>query len=327
MRIPLKMAANMASPIRLGRVWPLRAWSLVGVIVLAAALACSSGTDGAGTSTPLPAGPEYSALVVTTDLSLGENRVVFGILDREGMPLRAQEAAVEAIFIPSAQAQGTVQDVATARFIQWPVGEQGVFSATLNLNQVGECAAQSAGCWALRVRTTGPDGAPVTAVAYFPVRTQSNSPGIGGTVPASVTLKGEDVDDLATITSSAVPDPDLYRLSVHEALAEDKPLVVTFATPAFCVAAVCGPQVEVVSQLKERIGDQANFIHVEVFKDPHLIEGGRPSGGFVPSVTEWNLPTEPWTFIVDKDGLLHSKFEAFTALEELEDSLRELISG
>ena len=135
------------------------------------------------------------------------------------------------------------------------------------------------------------------------------------------------MEDLATITSSANADPELYRLSIHEALAEDKPLVVVFATPAFCVSAACGPQVEVISQLKDRFPDEANFIHVEVFKDPHLIEGGRPSGGFVPAVAEWNLPTEPWTFIIDKNGLVHSKFEAFSALEELETSLRELFSG
>ena len=319
MRRLLKMAAIVAAPIPARRVWPF-----VGMIGLAAALACSSSSP---TSTPLPAGPEFSAAIVTIDLSLGENRVVFGLIDRQGMPLRTGEAVVEAIYIPSGQSQGSVQDTANARFMKWPVGEQGVFIATLQFNQPGECTVQSAGCWALRVRTIGPDGAPVTALANFPVRAQSSTPGIGNPAPASVTLKGDAVEDLATITSSGVPDPDLYRLSVHEALAEDKPLVLVFATPAFCVSAVCGPQVEVISQLKDRFPDEANFIHVEVFADPHLIEGGRPSAGFVPAVAEWNLPTEPWTFIIDKDGLVHSKFENFSTLAELEDSLRELLSG
>ena len=315
----MSVAKIRAIPIRARQIWPL-----IGLLVLIVALACSSSSP---TSTALPTGPEFSAIVVTTDLSLGENRVVFGLIDREGMPLRTDEAVVEALFIPNSQTQGTVQDTATARFIQWPVGQQGVFSATLNFNHVGECTAQSPACWALRVRAIGPDGAPVSAVANFPVRSQSNTPGIGNPVPASVTLKGSDVEDLATITSSAVPNPDLYRLSIDEALAEDKPLVVVFATPAFCVSAACGPQVEVISELKGRFTDDANFIHVEVFVDPHLIEGDRPASGFVPSVEEWGLPTEPWTFIVNKDGMMHSKFEAFATLEELEESLRELISG
>ena len=315
----MSVAKIRAIPIRARQIWPL-----IGLLVLIVALACSSSSP---TSTALPTGPEFSAIVVTTDLSLGENRVVFGLIDREGMPLRTDEAVVEALFIPNSQSQGTVQDTTTARFIQWPVGQQGVFSATLNFNQVGECTVLSPACWALRVRAIGPDGAPISALANFSVKSQSNTPGIGNPVPASVTLRGSDVEDLATVTSSGVPDPDLYRLSIDEALAEDKPLVVVFATPAFCVSAACGPQVEVISQLKNRFSEEANFIHVEVFADPHLIEGGRPSSGFVPSVEEWGLPTEPWTFIINKDGLMHSKFEAFATLEELEESLRELISG
>ena len=315
----MSVAKIRAIPIRARQIWPL-----IGLLVLIVALACSSSSP---TSTALPTGPEFSAIVVTTDLSLGENRVVFGLIDREGMPLRTDEAVVEALFIPNSQSQGTVQDTTTARFIQWPVGQQGVFSATLNFNQVGECTVLSPACWALRVRAIGPDGAPISALANFSVKSQSNTPGIGNPVPASVTLRGSDVEDLATVTSSGVPDPDLYRLSIDEALAEDKPLVVVFATPAFCVSAACGPQVEVISELKEMFTDDANFIHVEVFVDPHLIEGGRPSSGFVPSVEEWGLPTEPWTFIITKDGLMHSKFEAFATLEELEESLRESISG
>lgn len=315
----MSVAKIRAIPIRARQIWPL-----IGLLVLIVALACSSSSP---TSTALPTGPEFSAIVVTTDLSLGENRVVFGLIDREGMPLRTDEAVVEALFIPNSQSQGTVQDTTTARFIQWPVGQQGVFSATLNFNQVGKCTVLSPACWALRVRAIGPDGAPISALANFSVKSQSNTPGIGNPVPASVTLRGSDVEDLATVTSSGVPDPDLYRLSIDEALAEDKPLVVVFATPAFCVSAACGPQVEVISELKEMFTDDANFIHVEVFVDPHLIEGGRPSSGFVPSVEEWGLPTEPWTFIINKDGLMHSKFEAFATLEELEESLRELISS
>lgn len=320
----INSATSMATPTQAPSIRLFRAWPFVAMIVLMAALACSSASP---TSTALPLGPAYSAIIVPTDLTLGENRMVFGLLDRDGMPLRTDEAVVETIYLSSGESEGSVRETVTARFVEWPVGEQGVYLAKLNFNQPGECTAQSGGCWELRVRTIGPGGVPVTAVGNFAVRAQSATPGIGNPAPASVTPKGADVEDLTTITSSVTPDPDLYRLSVHEALAEDKPFVVVFATPAFCRTAICGPQVEVLSQLKERFPDDANFIHVEVYVDPHLIEGSRPDGGFVPSVIEWNLPTEPWTFIVNKDGQIHSKFEAFSTLEELEESLQELISG
>ena len=60
--------------------------------------------------------------------------------------------------------------------------------------------------------------------------------------------------------------------------------MVVFATPAFCVSATCGPQLSELGKVKEEFGGRANFVHVEVFKDPHLITGGRPTAGLVPAV-------------------------------------------
>jgi peroxiredoxin len=42
-------------------------------------------------------------------------------------------------------------------------------------------------------------------------------------------------------------------------------------------------------------------------------------------VDEWNLPTEPWTFVVDKEGRISAKFEQFTTGEEIEKALNELL--
>ena len=165
----------------------------------------------------------------------------------------------------------------------------------------------------------------VEAEAALTVAERSATPAIGAPAPASITPKASDVDDLATITSSVTPDPDLYELSVHEGISAGIPLVVVFSTPAFCVSATCGPQVEVVSEVKERYQGRANFIHVEVFKDPHLIQGGRPTGGLAPAVEEWGLPTEPWTFVIDDQGMVQAKFEQFTPASEIEAALEVLL--
>ena len=284
--------------------------------------ACS----GAPTVTPVPTGapppafngPDYGAIVITTDLALGANRVVFGIVDRNGMPVRSQQAQVRALYLPPGGAPGVERASAEAEFKKWPAGPQGVFSTTLEFD--------TPGFWQIDVTTTGPDGTPVTAQGALQVKEQSDTPALGSPAPASVTPTGDDVEDLATITSSTQPDPDLYKLSVHQALAEEKPLVVVFATPAFCVSATCGPQVGVLSSVKDKFADKANFIHVEVFKDPHLIQGNRPpADGTVPAVDEWNLPTEPWTFVVDKEGKISAKFEQFTTGEEIEQALNEVL--
>ncbi len=80
-----------------------------------------------------------------------------------------------------------------------------------------------------------------------------------------------------------------------------------------------------LTKVKENVGDRANYIHVEVFEDPHMIEGARPTGGLVAAVDEWGLPTEPWTFVIDSQGLVRGKFEQFTTAAEIEAKLLEIL--
>jgi hypothetical protein len=256
-------------------------------------------------------------VVVTTDLALGANRVVFGLVTLEGSPVRVPEAQFRAIYLPPGQAPGEVRATGTAKFQRWPLGQQGVFSTRLEFNQ--------AGFWDLEVSATRPDGKPVVARGAFQVKEKPSTPAIGAPAPRSVTPTVEGVSDLATITTANPPDPDLYRLSIHQALDAGKPLVVTFATPAYCMTATCGPSVGVLLELKDRYKDRANFIHVEIFQNPHLLQGGRPVGNYAPGVLEWGLPTEPWTFVIDKEGRVHAKFEAFTTVEEIEAALKEVL--
>ena len=303
--------------VRLPKVLALRAASSL-LLVLAVACSTAATQTPAGPPASLLGGPDFSVVVITTDMALGTNRVVFGLIDRDGMPVRTNEAQVSAYYLPPGQAAGELRASGAAKFMRWPVGDQGVFSTKLDFDTLG--------FWQLQVTTTADDGTPVVALGAFQVKDKAETPAIGDPAPRSVTLTAGDVDDLAKISSSGQPDPDLYRLSVRQALDEGKPLVVVFATPAFCVSATCGPQVEIISQLKDRYSDRANFIHVEVFKDPHLIQGRRPSPeGIVAAVDEWNLPTEPWTFVVDKEGRIHAKFEQFTTVEELETALLEVL--
>jgi hypothetical protein len=256
-------------------------------------------------------------VVVTTDLAVGANRVVFGLVTIDGSPVRAPEAQFRAIYLPPGQAPGQVRATGTAKFQRWPLGQSGVFSTRLEFNQ--------AGFYELEVSATRPDGKPVLARGAFQVKEKASTPAIGAPAPRSVTPTVEGVSDLATITTASPPDPDLYRLSIHQALDAGKPLVVTFARPAYCMTATCGPSVGVLSQLKDRYKDRANFIHVEITQDPHLLEGAPPLDRIVPAVGEWGLRSEPWTFVIDGQGKVRAKFEAFSTVEEIEAALKELL--
>ncbi len=297
-------------------------WALLSLAALAVTTACSSSPTATlvPATAPLPQAPEVSLVVATTDHGVGNNRVAFGLIDRQGSPVLSPEALVRALYLPDEGVAGEVRDTATARFRQWPTGRRGVFATTLEFDQ--------AGFWELQVDAAAPGGEAVTATAYIQVRPQTSTPSIGDQAPASVTPTGDEVDDLGTITSSHQPDADLYRLSVHEALGDGKPLVLVFATPAFCSTATCGPQVAVLSELNDRWSEQAaNFIHVEVYQNPHLIGESQALGDLVEAVAEWGLPTEPWTFIVDGEGIIRAKFEGFVNSEELEEGLEEVLGS
>jgi glutathione peroxidase-family protein len=45
-----------------------------------------------------------------------------------------------------------------------------------------------------------------------------------------------------------------------------------------------------------------------------------------PTVTEWNLRSEPWIFVVDADGMVRARFEGLTTRAELEAALRQMLA-
>ena len=111
------------------------------------------------------------------------------------------------------------------------------------------------------------------------------------------------------------PDPDLYAKTIAEALDEGIPLVVSFATPAYCKTATCGPQLDTLKQLKTTHSERVNFIHVEVYDNPPEIrESGISVAKLSPTLAEWGLPTEPWTFVIDAEGIVRAKYEGSSAL-------------
>ena len=270
-------------------------------------------------------GPEFSAILVNSDLSVGVNRVAFGLVDRDNLPVRAGTAQVQTVYFPPGIDQGEIRQTATARFRPWPGEQRGVFAATLEFDSPGEGTKEVPALWGLNITATTADGEEIEAQTVARVAARSKTPGIGQPAPSSVTPTAADNPDLSTISTAPNPDPDLYRLSVHEALDDGKPLVVSFSTPAFCVTATCGPQLDEISSLKEKHGSKANFIHVEVVEDPHQLKEGRPAAHWVAAVEEWGLISEPWTFVVDSSGLVQAKFEQYTPAEDIEAALVQLL--
>ena len=284
--------------------------------VALAIIAVSLGACSGSSSTPEPL--SFRTIILSQDLSTGPQRIFFWVADPGRERVQVPEAQLAVYFLgDDRDATGELRETVPAVFRRWPVGDAGVYTARLNLTTVGQ--------WRAEVSITPPGGSLVTATGIFVVAPSSSTPMVGTAAPASATKTVADVGALEELTSALEPDPALYQMSLAEAVASGKPTVVVFATPAYCESATCGPQVEEVQALQATYGDRVNFIHVEIYDNPHEIQGDLGNAKVAEAVREWGLPNEPWTFIVDRHGKIADKFEAYTTREELEPALKAVV--
>ena len=262
--------------------------------------------------------PDYLAAVLSQDLSVGPQRFTFFVLDPEREQIQVPEAEVTTYYLGTdRESPGERRETATAAFRPWPVGDTGLYSTRMNF--------ADAGIWRVEVAITPTGESLRTVKGFFPVSANSFTPTIGSDAPPSDTKTVGDVASIEEITSSPAPDRALYQISVADAVTSGKPTLIAFSTPAFCTTATCGPQLEVVRKLQADYGEQANFIHVEIYDNPHELQGDLRNAKRAPAVAEWGLPSEPWTFVVDRNGKVADKFEAYTTRDELEPSLLEVL--
>jgi hypothetical protein len=164
-----------------------------------------------------------------------------------------------------------------------------------------------------------PAGARIQAVGVFDVRFHSPTPVVGAKAPDSDTPTLADAP-AGSLTTRRPPDLGLLRYSVADSLAAHRPFVVTFATPKFCTSRTCGPVVDVVDAVRRRFASSGvRFIHVEVYTD------NDPAKGYNRWMRQWRLRSEPWTFLVGRDGRVKAKFEGSVAEAELTAAVRRTL--
>jgi hypothetical protein len=95
-------------------------------------------------------------------------------------------------------------------------------------------------------------------------------------------------------------------------------VVLLFATPAFCQSRVCGPVVDAAEQVKDEVGDGVEFIFMEIYED------NDPGKGFRPQVEAFGLPTEPWVFLIGRDGRIEERIEGAFGVEDLRAAVLRL---
>jgi hypothetical protein len=125
--------------------------------------------------------------------------------------------------------------------------------------------------------------------------------------------------DLAKITTRIPPDTQ-NRVDYADVLGKE-PIMLLFATPQFCQSRVCGPVVDVAEQVKQEYGDEAAFIHMEIWKD------NDPSTEVVrPQVRAFNLPSEPWLFAINRQGKISSVIDGAFGIEALTAAVKKAVA-
>jgi hypothetical protein len=161
------------------------------------------------------------------------------------------------------------------------------------------------------------DGKPVAA----PGQIQTIAPGddkvpaVGDDAPLvqtdTVASAGGDVESIDTRR----PTSDMHEDSFADVVGK-KPVALLFATPQLCQSRVCGPVTDIALQLKSKYGDQIDFIHQEVYTD------NDPNKGLREPLQQFGLPSEPWLFVVDKDGKITSRLEGSFGLDAFDQALQ-----
>jgi hypothetical protein len=309
---------------------PAALLALIAALALACAPACGGGSDAGDGAFPevvtLGEGDVFPA-VMNDSLAVGENRLLLNLSDAGDELIR--DAAVHLRFYDLNAGDPVLKSEADARFVpvelsyvdeQAPTpeptdaGAGGVYVANVHFDRAGD--------WGLKAAVTTVDGNQLEEAPFrFTVRDDSTEPSVGDPAPASVQATLATAPSVEEIDSSFPPRPQMHDISIAAALALHRPLVIAFATPAYCRTRTCAPVMDtIMDPLFARYADRASFIHVE----PYVLRDLR--AGFVqnpvPAAREWQIQSEPWIFIVGSDGRVAAKFQGIMALDEVESALQ-----
>ena len=252
-------------------------------------------------------GPEGAVLMSTADYAPGENRVGFLLVGNNGALIEAPRATV--YYRPSSN--GPTRAVAARRVA---IGVRDRTGDEVPAIYVTRLRFALAGKYWIIVQ---PQGRRFQGFQILDVSKEPEAMAVGHRAPASSNPTTA-TQQAEKITTARPPDTALLRYSVADSLEKGVPFVVVFATPAFCETRTCGPAVEVVEAVRSRYERRGiRFIHIEVYED------NNPGLGPNRWLREWGLPSEPWVFVVGRDGIIRERFEGAVSVAELDRAVRD----
>ena len=297
------------------------------LLVLALALLLSAcgqtapggaGANAGAAAAPTAAQASLTPILAASELVVGRNRLPLGVV-KSGTPVNDPNLKLHLRFfyLDAPEAEQTKVRAEADAVYRGQGLPFGLYVAYPTFDQPGT--------WGIEAQMSAGGGAPQSSRFRIEVLAQPKTPAVGSPAIPSKNQTIKDVPNLEQLTSDAKPDPELYQLTIADALAAKKPFLVAFSTPGYCQTAVCGPNLEVIKKLKGQFTGQVNFLHVEVY--PYPFDQSFNQGKRVQAMDEWKLESEPWTFLVDAQGIIQAKYEGGITFVELEPALKQLAEG
>jgi hypothetical protein len=173
------------------------------------------------------------------------------------------------------------------------------------------------GPWVGLAMLKGKNGLEAARVSAPPVVGDNKVPKVGEKAPLIHTPTASDVGGDLSKIDTRVPHDQMHQVDFADVLGKE-PIVLVFATPALCQSRVCGPVVDVAQQVADEYKGKADFIHMEVYNDNDISKGIRPQ------LEAFNLETEPWTFLIDRKGIIRVRIEGAYGVPELEQAMQSI---
>lgn len=314
-----------------------RAGLALAMLVAGLALASACGDDAPPSGEPsfptvLSLGKgDIFVSITNTFVVTGENRVSMRLTNRDDEPVLG--AQVQVGFYELNGPEPRLVSDGDARFVPVTLsyvdelsggdtavtGDDGVYVRTVTFD--------APGAWGAWVRVTH-EGASFEPVPFRFTVVERDAVDMllpGDHAPPSV-QQTTATAPIEEIDSSYPPRPAMHDMTVADALAARRPMVVAFATPAYCRSRTCAPVMDtVIDPLAARYGDRAEFIHIEpyVLRDLRAANVETP----VPAALEWRIRTEPVVYVVGPDGVIAAVFEGPVAIDEVESALASVLQS